>query len=70
MCQEDDCLNFEPTDKELWEPVVARLFQHVQSDTLERYKVREAWSFDWPTHGEAAVINRPLLQDRADCVCK
>jgi hypothetical protein len=64
------CLTFELTDKELWEPVIARIFQFAQSDSAERYKIRETWAFDWPTHGEAAVINQALLQDRADCVCE
>ncbi|KAF7784898.1 hypothetical protein Agabi119p4_1063 [Agaricus bisporus var. burnettii] len=55
--------------KEVWEPVISHILQS-QSDSrsLSQYKVREAWAFDWPTHGEAAVINRPLLQERTDCV--
>lgn len=35
-----------------------------------RHQIREAWSFDWPTHGDAAILNREQLDQRTDSVCK
>lgn len=57
-------------DKELWEPVIAYIFHQSQSDSLGQYKIREAWAFDWPTHGDAAVLNQKLLEERTDSVCE
>nr|GAT52515.1 predicted protein [Mycena chlorophos] len=38
--------------KEQWEPIVGRLF-----DSAAGPHIQEAWSFDWQSHGESAVLN-------------
>ncbi|KAJ7204123.1 Alpha/beta hydrolase fold-1 [Mycena pura] len=56
--------------KEQWEPIIEQVFR------MQRHKprskcVREAWAFDWPSHGDAAVLNRELLAStRQMGVCK
>ena len=51
-------------DKETWEPVIGRLFQYqITHPSLK--PIREAWSLDWPNHGESAVLNESVLQDPA-----
>ncbi|KAF8189453.1 Alpha/beta hydrolase fold-1 [Mycena galopus ATCC 62051] len=42
--------------KEQWEPTIQRIF------ALRHSQVREAWAFDWQTHGESAILNRQLLE--------
>ncbi|KAJ3561263.1 hypothetical protein NP233_g10300 [Leucocoprinus birnbaumii] len=54
--------------KEQWEPVIAYLFSQSQPSSLDHFKVREAWAFDWPTHGEAGVLNLASLEQRSDSV--
>ncbi|KAK7467245.1 hypothetical protein VKT23_004302 [Stygiomarasmius scandens] len=44
-------------DKETWEPVISGLLE----DENVRHNVREAWSFDWQTHGESAILNEETL---------
>jgi pimeloyl-ACP methyl ester carboxylesterase len=44
--------------KECWEPVIETLLQHSC--------VRDAWSFDWPSHGEGAAVNSEVLNSRTD----
>jgi hypothetical protein len=57
------------TDKEQWEPIIEQTFQ-LQQGKARHQRVREAWSFDWQSHGDAAVLNRELLENsRADGVC-
>lgn len=56
-------------DKEQWEPVIQRLFQ-LQETEAELHRIREAWSFDWQSHGDAAVLNYNVLKDRTKCVCE
>ncbi|KZP10084.1 alpha/beta-hydrolase [Athelia psychrophila] len=48
------------THKEHWEPMLERLFdtQHSKPGTL---RIREAWAFDWQSHGDSAVLNRGAL---------
>jgi hypothetical protein len=46
--------------KECWEPTIAAL--------LERPCVRDAWAFEWPNHGEGALINAELLQARTEAM--
>ncbi|KZT09004.1 alpha/beta-hydrolase [Laetiporus sulphureus 93-53] len=46
--------------KELWEPVIAQLFKNKDTAPL----IREAWSIDWQSHGDAAVVNEHLLKSR------
>ncbi|KAG6910003.1 hypothetical protein DXG01_014003 [Tephrocybe rancida] len=47
-------------DKEQWEPTLEQIFRLQQSKGNDR--IREAWAFDWQSHGEAAVLNEELLK--------
>ncbi|KAF8700530.1 hypothetical protein AX14_000700 [Amanita brunnescens Koide BX004] len=49
--------------KEQWEPTINRIF-HRQQHKGTAHRVREAWSFDWQNHGDAAVLNREALKSR------
>ncbi|KAJ7220246.1 Alpha/beta hydrolase fold-1 [Mycena pura] len=51
--------------KEQWEPVMESLYAlQVQSESgAEPQAVREAWAFDWQSHGESAVLNEEALKD-------
>ncbi|KAJ7624314.1 hypothetical protein DFH06DRAFT_1104519 [Mycena polygramma] len=42
--------------KEQWEPTIIRILERKAS------QVHEAWAFDWPTHGDSAILNRELLK--------
>ncbi|KAK7052773.1 CN hydrolase domain-containing protein [Favolaschia claudopus] len=56
--------------KEQWEPVIEQAFR-MQQGKARNQRVREAWSFDWQSHGDAGILNRELLQvsgTRADGV--
>ena len=55
-------------DKEQWEPTITQIF-HRQQHKDAAHRVREAWSFDWQNHGDAAVLNREALKSRPDGVC-
>ncbi|KAJ7146732.1 hypothetical protein C8R44DRAFT_598796, partial [Mycena epipterygia] len=48
--------------KEQWEPVLEKLFL-LQSEKSDFPPIREAWSFDWQSHGESAVLNEEALKD-------
>ncbi|PCH33126.1 hypothetical protein WOLCODRAFT_63391 [Wolfiporia cocos MD-104 SS10] len=50
--------------KEFWEPVIEALFEN--ADPLQ---IREAWSVDWQSHGEAAVLNESLLKQIDGGLC-
>lgn len=52
-------------DKEQWEPVIEKLYA-LRSDTASSSQIREAWSFDWQSHGESAVLNEKALEDGPD----
>jgi hypothetical protein len=41
------------TDKEQWEPITEKI--------LECENIQEAWSFDWPSHGEGAALNAQVV---------
>jgi len=56
-------------DKEQWEPVIQHLFKS-QSSKDNGYRIREAWSFDWQNHGDAAILNREVLKFRPEGVCE
>lgn len=56
------------SDKEQWEPVIEKLFT-LQKKMDKTHRIREAWSFDWQNHGDAAVLNRELLKVRVEGVC-
>jgi pimeloyl-ACP methyl ester carboxylesterase len=47
--------------KEQWEPAIEVL--------LANPNVRDAWSFDWPSHGEGATINSQVLRARDKPMC-
>ncbi|KAF8816217.1 hypothetical protein BYT27DRAFT_7238055 [Phlegmacium glaucopus] len=53
--------------KEQWEPVIESLFT-LQQKVDKAHRIREAWSFDWQNHGDAAVHNRELLKVRTEGV--
>ncbi|KAF7973728.1 hypothetical protein HWV62_14292 [Athelia sp. TMB] len=53
--------------KEVWEPVIERLFQ-LQQTTPKARRVREAYSFDWQTHGAAGILNEEALKSRPEGV--
>ncbi|KAJ7745822.1 Alpha/beta hydrolase fold-1 [Mycena maculata] len=46
--------------KEQWEPVIEHTFC-VQQAKARHQRVREAWTFDWQNHGDAATLNHELL---------
>ena len=46
---------------EVWEPIIAYLFSVTDARDGSRL-VREAWSFDMQSHGEAATYNRDVLR--------
>ena len=56
------------TDKEAWEPVIALLLDLKDNTSCSRV-VREAWSVDWQSHGEAANINDQVLKLDTDGLC-
>lgn len=51
--------------KEQWEPIIEFIFSQSSPSHL---RIREAWAFDWPTHGEAGILNQALLRDRTESV--
>ncbi|KAJ7352287.1 hypothetical protein DFH08DRAFT_775196 [Mycena albidolilacea] len=55
-------------DKEQWEPVIEKLYA-LRSDTARSPQIREAWPFDWQSHGESAVLNEKALEDGPDSAC-
>jgi hypothetical protein len=56
-------------DKEHWEPMLCTLFE-IQSIKSPPHRIREAWAFDWQTHGDSAVLNSDALKTRPDGVCE
>ncbi|KAF9465455.1 Alpha/Beta hydrolase protein [Collybia nuda] len=46
--------------KEQWEPTISRLFE-IQEKKGVAHRLCEAWSFDWQSHGDAAVLNHEAL---------
>ncbi|PPQ92478.1 hypothetical protein CVT25_010423 [Psilocybe cyanescens] len=51
--------------KEQWEPVIEQLFKVQRNKDV---RLREAWAFDWQSHGDSAVLNREALKNRAEGV--
>ncbi|KAH7883452.1 Alpha/beta hydrolase fold-1 [Phlebopus sp. FC_14] len=47
--------------KEQWHPVVTRLLEHHDTTKCD---IREIWSLDFPNHGETAMLNRTILDER------
>ncbi|KAI0833787.1 alpha/beta-hydrolase [Trametes gibbosa] len=49
--------------KESWEPTIQSVFAADSSEPRSRRPaIREAWSFDMPSHGEAGTLNQQLLE--------
>lgn len=56
--------------KELWEPVIERIFAHSAKSNLG-LRIRDAWAIDAPNHGDSAILNAPLLESGAyDHTCE
>ncbi|KAG5716857.1 hypothetical protein E4T56_gene3418 [Termitomyces sp. T112] len=53
--------------KEQWEPTIEQIFR-LQQQKDQRDRIREAWAFDWQSHGDAAIINARVLDSRKDAV--
>ncbi|KIJ64412.1 hypothetical protein HYDPIDRAFT_153916 [Hydnomerulius pinastri MD-312] len=49
--------------KEHWEPTLQQIF-HNQRSGAKHHRIREAWSFDWLNHGDAAELNEERLRLR------
>lgn len=41
-----------------------------QSNKIGTRRIREAWAFDWQTHGDSAVLNRNALQAKPRYICE
>lgn len=50
-------------DKEHWEPTLERLFE-LDDQNKNATRILEAWSLDYPSHGEAAELNEKVLVRR------
>ncbi|KAG6826106.1 hypothetical protein H0H92_001107 [Tricholoma furcatifolium] len=48
--------------KETWEPSIEKLLT-LSAQAGSRLKIREAWALDCPNHGEAAHLNKALLNE-------
>ncbi|KAJ4470388.1 alpha/beta-hydrolase [Lentinula edodes] len=55
--------------KEQWEPTIERIFL-TQATKERHHQIREAWSFDWQNHGDAALLNEEALRGRHEGVCE
>lgn len=53
--------------KEQWEPTIEALFE-AQVSKPRSHRIREAWSFDWPSHGEGALVNEDILKNRSQYI--
>ncbi|KAF8890073.1 Alpha/beta hydrolase fold-1 [Infundibulicybe gibba] len=53
--------------KEQWEPTIQEIFR-LQGTKGGVHRIREAWSFDWQSHGDAAILNRVRLNKRSSAV--
>jgi hypothetical protein len=49
-------------DKELWEPIIQHMLELDSKGPVRR--IRDAWSLDWQSHGEAGLLNRRALNER------
>ena len=63
------CLTISLIDKEIWEPVIVTIFK-IQGSKPKNLRIREAYSFDWQTHGDAAILNEEALKARKDGVSR
>ncbi|EJD49568.1 hypothetical protein AURDEDRAFT_112436 [Auricularia subglabra TFB-10046 SS5] len=51
--------------KEAWEPTIASIFK-VASE--RQVAIREAWSLEWMSHGESAVVNEKVLNQYGQAI--
>ncbi|KAF9478000.1 alpha/beta-hydrolase [Pholiota conissans] len=51
--------------KEQWEPTLFRLFTMQNTENPGDCSIREAWAFDWQSHGDSGVLNRSALISRS-----
>lgn len=58
-CPLTSCPDRPLTDKEVWEPVLERIFAAAATNT--RLRIREAWTFDMQSHGASARLNSHVL---------
>lgn len=58
-CSLTSCPDRPSTDKEVWEPVLGRIFAAAATNT--RLRIREAWTFDMQSHGASARLNSHVL---------
>jgi hypothetical protein len=49
-------------DKEQWELVISHLIAN-QGKSSTYYRIREAISFEWQSHGDAFIVNAKKLVD-------
>jgi hypothetical protein len=56
--------------KEFWEPTIDDLYELLACRGDETPKIREAWSIDCPSHGEAALLNEEALHYGFPVVCE
>ncbi|KAI8969639.1 alpha/beta-hydrolase [Trametes punicea] len=47
--------------KEVWEPVIHKIFEKSSNASSGALDIREAWTFDWQCHGEAGRLNAAVL---------
>ena len=45
----------------MWEPVIQSIFDRTAKTQNSTTAIREAWTFDWQSHGEAGRLNRDYL---------
>ncbi|KAJ3548315.1 hypothetical protein NM688_g5314 [Phlebia brevispora] len=48
--------------KEHWEPCIQWLLNEARSFGQGLHTIREAWTFDWQTHGDSAVLNAQAFE--------
>ncbi|OSD07221.1 hypothetical protein PYCCODRAFT_1463520 [Trametes coccinea BRFM310] len=48
--------------KEVWEPIIQNIFEQASNGTHSKsVGIREAWTWDWQTHGEAGRLNAAVV---------
>jgi hypothetical protein len=55
--------------KESWEPTIDDIYGLIARKKGGNVKIREMWSIDCPSHGEAAYYNEKTLRRGYDLVC-
>ncbi|KAF8199250.1 Alpha/beta hydrolase fold-1 [Mycena galopus ATCC 62051] len=56
------CAHGAGAHKEQWEPTLEQIFR-MQKTGNYSFSIRDAWSVDWQSHGEGAVVNEAALSD-------